>query len=568
MKDKIRQFIRERNKKLALKEKKRISANKTFRGMLAVRMLIGLVVFIIAVLGIRQYMLYDNAKNLDERYDIVNSIFLDFNTGDHGNRRIEWINSLDTASKVLASDYQNELGEMERDVSYWAVYDLENGNVLKDFSREHWFIEGYVKVGKEAVPVKYDVAPDQVEACRDVLSSSGTHISSFYLYNNYIYIHSYKRFYDATNHYVEHSDLLDYGGHYVSLNEFYDNDDNFFRESNITVGEDGGHVIAIKNAKCVYERNVSRKFINDGYNFLLKIKNKYHDGDGLTDTTHRFGLLSEKIIYSSVISTDAAKKYGMVWSVVNTIDVGMFFAYVGLTLLVIVTFVLLFTSVAYRKYKISHEIYMYRKALTNAMAHDLKSPLAAISGYAENMNAGSNPEKNDYYAEQIMNRTEYMNELIEKLLELSKTDELAVRSQDELEMVSTAEKLFASFSDQMEKRSISYNIEGSSVVMCDEVSMYTAIKNIIENAVKYCDDKGTISVSLSDDKLVFSNPYDGADNLDADRLVEAYIKGDEARSGAKGNGLGLAIVKNICDAHGFTLNVKAADDTFTVTINL
>lgn len=585
LKNKIKEFFRNRNKRAAAREKRKISANKSFVGMLVPRTIVGLIVFLIVVITIRQYMLEEKTKDLDEKYEKINASFMNVDGfGGISEYYVDsmsitkWLSSLDITSRALTSGLQDEFGNIKRDTCYWAVYDLDENKVLKDFSKEHWVVQGYYKSGKELSTVMFDVADEQIQLCKNVLSKPYVIIYSAYFYNNHIYIDRYsdnngyterETYYSTENFSGQLSAYMSQiGAHRVVFDEYYYDENNFFRESGLSIASDSGYTLAVSRPQCINECNCSPKFINQSYKWLLNINS---DNDKRYDNykvKHKYGFLSERAIYASQVTSYAGIKYGMVWSVVKKADARIFFFYVGVALLTIAAVVLIITSVAYRKYKISHEIYMYRKALTNAMAHDLKSPLAAISGYAENMNAGSNPEKNDYYAEQIMNRTEYMNDLIEKILELSKTEELTARSKDELEMVGTAEKIFAAFSEEMEKRSLKYQVNGSAVVICDEVSMYTAIKNIIENAVKYCDDNGTIELELSDSKLVFKNPYEEADGLDADKLVEAYVKGDDARSGAKGNGLGLAIVKNICDAHGFSLKVEAKEGEFKVTINL
>ena len=59
------------------------------------------------------------------------------------------------------------------------------------------------------------------------------------------------------------------------------------------------------------------------------------------------------------------------------------------------------------------------KSLINSMAHDLKSPLMVMQGFCENLAENVHKEKKEYYAEQVLNNANYLNELMDKNVNLS-----------------------------------------------------------------------------------------------------------------------------------------------------
>lgn len=69
----------------------------------------------------------------------------------------------------------------------------------------------------------------------------------------------------------------------------------------------------------------------------------------------------------------------------------------------------------------------YRKTLMNTMAHDLKTPLSVMSGYAENLKENVNTDKREHYANAIYENSIYMDSIISDVLELSRTEDSEIR---------------------------------------------------------------------------------------------------------------------------------------------
>ncbi len=219
----------------------------------------------------------------------------------------------------------------------------------------------------------------------------------------------------------------------------------------------------------------------------------------------------------------------------------------------------------YRKYCVQYEIDEYRRNMTNALAHDLKSPLTAIYGYAENLKNNVHSEKKDYYADAVLENVQYMNEIITNTLDLAKL-EIGDKGlkKEKVDITALAEELYTKYKPQAESRDISFKISGSAVINADRKMMVQAMENLISNAVKYTEDGGEINITADAKSFVISNSCGDVKNTES--LVRPFEKADQSRSNRKGSGLGLSIVKNIAMLHKFGFETKAENNIFTAKI--
>lgn len=217
-----------------------------------------------------------------------------------------------------------------------------------------------------------------------------------------------------------------------------------------------------------------------------------------------------------------------------------------------------------------YEIEDYRKSLTDAMAHDLKSPLMALSGFAENLKDNVHTEKRGYYADVISENVNYMNSIIERILELSKTETNDMKLKKEsIELQTLFDEVVSKYEGQMDKKKLTVDIEGDIIINADRQLMLQAIDNLISNAVKFSDDESVINIVCDKNFMTISNTYtaneDEPDELD---LLKPFVKGSESRSNKSGSGVGLTIAKNIFELHGYKLSLKREEDKFIVRVNI
>ncbi len=210
----------------------------------------------------------------------------------------------------------------------------------------------------------------------------------------------------------------------------------------------------------------------------------------------------------------------------------------------------------------------YQRALTNNLAHDLKTPLAVIGGYAENlieMRRDSADEKELNYLSSIMDNVAYTDNIVARTLQLSRNEQIKKLNKKKVDIKALAENLSAKYRTVLEERDIGLNIEGGAVVNADEELLSGAVENLISNAVKYTKDGGSINITA--DKKSFNIVNDVVENVDTKDLLMPFVKGDKARSDKSSSGLGLAIAASAAAANGFILKIECKEKKFKAVIS-
>lgn len=203
------------------------------------------------------------------------------------------------------------------------------------------------------------------------------------------------------------------------------------------------------------------------------------------------------------------------------------------------------------------------KMLISNIAHDLKTPITALKGYAEGIMDGvaDTPEKMDRYVRTIYNKTNEMDHLINELTFYSKIDTNRIPY--------TFSKLNVEdyFSDcaeevglELETRGIELvyanYVEDNVQVIADGEQIRRVIHNIISNAIKYMDKpKGIIQIRIKDVgdfiQVEIEDNGKGIAAKDLPSIFDRFYRTDVSRNSSKGgSGIGLSIVKKILEDHG------------------
>ena len=229
---------------------------------------------------------------------------------------------------------------------------------------------------------------------------------------------------------------------------------------------------------------------------------------------------------------------------------------------------LISSKITYAGLKAQYDMEDYRKTLMNTMAHDLKSPLMSISGYAENLKESVHAEKREHYATAIMENVDHMNRIISDILSLSKTEDgNVVLNKTELSVEDIIRDCLKKYELQMSERKLQAETVGSLSFRADKTLFTEAMDNLIGNAVKYADRNSQITFKLDKKGIGITNQC-SAEIENVNELLKPFVTGNENRSNKGGSGLGLAIAKNIMDLHKFKMNVEFEDKKFKVEIKL
>lgn len=214
------------------------------------------------------------------------------------------------------------------------------------------------------------------------------------------------------------------------------------------------------------------------------------------------------------------------------------------------------------------------------VAHELKTPMTTISGFADGILDGTIPrEKQDQYLQTISSETKRLNRLVRKLLDLSKAqaspEDLRQKSFDAGELLVRTLLVFES---KINAKALEVDLlvpEDSMIVCGDADAINQVIYNLLENALKFAAPGSELGVSLfkQGDKAYISikNRGDTIPEADLPYIFDRFHKADRSRSqNPDGVGLGLYIVKTILDNHNEDIAVISRDGVtefvFSLTI--
>ena len=209
-----------------------------------------------------------------------------------------------------------------------------------------------------------------------------------------------------------------------------------------------------------------------------------------------------------------------------------------------------------------------RSSCDTLMTKSLRTPLAAIQGYAETLLDGAidDPNINRRFVKIVWQNAERLAQLTADLMTLSQvevnTREFHFSPHAVREIL---EEAGDSISMILEKKSIALQIDPvdpSLFIECDSGAIHQVLTNLLDNAAKYTPENGTIFMRAepSGEGVEFSVRDTGAGIAPEHipRLFERFYRVDKARSRALGGtGLGLAIVKHLILAHRGTVDVSS-----------
>lgn len=213
------------------------------------------------------------------------------------------------------------------------------------------------------------------------------------------------------------------------------------------------------------------------------------------------------------------------------------------------------------------ELVSRQREYTNALAHDLKTPLMAISGYAENLQANGNPEKREHYYEAIFSNIQYMQQLITDMLSLARLQQSGESlSRQEIDLRRLAETITADFDGELSEKNLHLTIEGNGQMEADPKLLERAVRNLVENAVKFSPAGEDLHIRLADRFIQITNTGVTLPKELWDTVFQLFVKGDDVRGRESGTGLGLAIVRDIAELHGFQCRLECGEQETTVIL--
>lgn len=224
-------------------------------------------------------------------------------------------------------------------------------------------------------------------------------------------------------------------------------------------------------------------------------------------------------------------------------------------------------------------IEIMRANFISDFSHEFRTPIASISGFAQLLrDQNLSEEEREEYLDIIIDESKRLSNLSEDILNLSRMESSSILTN--VGTVDVAEGLRRSIAivePNADEKNITIDVDIDEAELIGNADYLSQLwTNILQNAVKFTPEDGSIDVSLKsaqDTKnrtvtCTISDNGCGMDEATRAHLFERFYQGDTSHA-QEGNGLGLALCKRIVDLHGGTIRVKSALDkgsTFIVTL--
>jgi len=223
-----------------------------------------------------------------------------------------------------------------------------------------------------------------------------------------------------------------------------------------------------------------------------------------------------------------------------------------------------------------------QKNFVNNMTHEFKTPLATIKISAEvlkNPNIVNNPQRLLNYATIVANETEHLTKQVERVLHMAKSNKNTIELN--LEPINIKELIDEitdkTYTPWIRSRGgeLTINYENESlIVMADSLHLKNVLGNLLDNAIKYCDETPIITVNIYvRQENMHIDIKDNGIGINEENLKNIFKRFYRVPTGnvhdVKGFGLGLNYVRLICERHGGKITAQSTlgkGSTFSIFI--
>lgn len=216
-----------------------------------------------------------------------------------------------------------------------------------------------------------------------------------------------------------------------------------------------------------------------------------------------------------------------------------------------------------------------RQDFSANVSHEIKTPLTAISGYAELIEAGMvDEEKQKHFIQEIRKNAQRLLSLINDIIRLSELDRTDSQSTfDKFDLNEIVSECMEALDVNAKNRQVTLEYTGEKCNICGSKEMMRELTdNLVQNAIRYNKPNGSVWVEVhggDQPRLVVKDNGIGIPADEQQRIFERFYRVDKSRSKATGGtGLGLAIVKHIVEIHDAKLSLESElGQGTTITVN-
>ena len=222
-----------------------------------------------------------------------------------------------------------------------------------------------------------------------------------------------------------------------------------------------------------------------------------------------------------------------------------------------------------------------RQEFVANVSHELKTPMTTISGYIDGILDGTIPEnRHRYYLQIVSDETKRLSRLVRSMLDISRLQDQPIPEDKKMhfDLEETVGQVLITFEKKINDKKLEVDVDfpGHPVyTFAGQDYVTQVIYNLIDNAVKFCPERGTLGLKLKEaGKKVYISISNEGETIPPEELplvFDRFHKLDKSRSQNRdGWGLGLYIVKTIVCSHGENISVtsKNGKTEFTFTMPL
>ena len=217
---------------------------------------------------------------------------------------------------------------------------------------------------------------------------------------------------------------------------------------------------------------------------------------------------------------------------------------------------------------------MLRSDFINNISHEFKTPIVSISGLARLMKSGDLSESERMeYLDAIEEESLRLTSMATNVLNLIKVENQAILSSvSQFNLSEQLRSCLLLLENKWTKKDLDLNLDfDEHTVSANEELLKQVWINLLDNAVKFCDVGGTVSVDIKEETdVIYVSVGNTGSEIPADKMEKIfrkYYQVDESHS-TEGNGVGLAIVLKIVELHGGSVTVKSEDGVTVFTVEL
>jgi len=214
-----------------------------------------------------------------------------------------------------------------------------------------------------------------------------------------------------------------------------------------------------------------------------------------------------------------------------------------------------------------------RKSFVSDVSHELRTPMTTIGGFVDSiLNGTIPPEQEKHYLKIVSSEVNRMTRMVQSMLNISKFEEGSLKPDfKQFDITHLLIQTLLLFEEKAEAKRLA--VEGledcpKTLVVADKDLMQQVFYNLTENAIKFVDEGGKLTLAVDSDgtqaHVHMRNTGEGLTEEELSRIFDRFYKTDASRGkDTTGVGLGLSIVSRIMVLHGGTVTVKSVHGEYT-----